>query len=1018
MMIMSLIYPQLVALVCTLRLASSTETLIRSNFKRERILQEELLSLNKARDTMDTLLACNLPVPIIKILRETNGDFDSVTSGNNIPVVEPTLNLLKSRNVPRASIVSQTSSAPRKVSVMFCEFVDSAEMNETSGDFSNPLDHMVSVVRKINTVLATIEEVVNRHGGELVKSMETKVLGNNFHVVVLPMLTELRIKVLIACGISILTDSNATAGYEDTAFAIAVDLLDAFANRSLGQSSSAYIKIGLHTGPVSSAIIGDFKFAYDVFGDTVNIASRMMSMARAWNIFMTGDFAGAIQQTGMFKLTSEGRKTVKGKGTMNIWSFTTPELLARNVNLSKGSGYYSSNTHEVVWGSMDDPYDKEIELGTIMQEMKEDNNFVNTKTRLNLAVKKATKIRSLFKQDFNTLDVPDKDFIKVQPSQISFQTDTTRSDIKQSNDLPSYNELKLQSSTVLSSVKSTSLLTKMSTTKLAESERVYRDVGKDLIRQMEDDDMGIVVDEILKMSSQQEAVIEKVPEPEKMSSLWKSIYRFLKENMVQQEKSREITSKFINKIFLTYKNPRFELLYRSTILLGKNEMFGLVYDCIGVIAIVGSDIIFSAIAWAYAGIPHVDSTSLDKAELGSVVVLFLLLLGISGFFIIQVGVYNFTKMKRVADEEGGSLIVDPKVAKKILTVNCIGILAFSFITISIISLIHVTFGTIELEYQPILNTVIIFTVGRFHGAPFIWHSPISIVVSVIIALAATSHYERDRIMEIIATYNLAMLASAFIIYSQEKWRRESYLIEMAGIRARMLCSNELERSKFVLSNTFNDPVITLLTQNPKAGLIQRSHNAAVLALDIAGFTVLSSKLTATEVVTMLNEIYRHFDAICLAEGVEKICTIGDAYIAVSGLPKLLVNPSLSLCRVAIQMQRIVASINLKTLLALHPERQAPPNINTRIGIYSGEVCCALIGGNVKLKYDVIGKAVGYATKLEQTAVPGGVHVSKVTVERVGEACVFKKRLDLVDLINGEVSFNLMGIRDEEMVRKQ
>ncbi|KAJ3330798.1 hypothetical protein HDU76_004815 [Blyttiomyces sp. JEL0837] len=1009
MMIVAINYPQLIGLACTLRLASSSETLIRSNFKRDRILQEELLSLNTARVTMDTLLASNLPIPIIKILRETNGDFDSVTSGDDLPAVGPAQTPPPPKQGRKSSMAAQTSSGARKVSVMFCEFFDSDEENNDS----NMLDDMVKVVRKINTVLAIIEEVVNKHGGELIKSMETKVL--------------------IACGITNLTGSPTNASNEETAFAIAVDLLDAFAHRSFGQSSSAYIKIGLHKGPVSSAIIGDFKFAYDVFGDTVNIASRMMSMAREWHVFMTGEFAGTIQLKGTHTLKSEGQKMVKGKGLMKIWSFTTPELLARQVKLSKRSEENPEKAKPSAWKSilgkqmpksptirvenMEDEGIDDNEMRPILTEKRNDvvrldnTTDVDPKAKLHLAVKKAIRIRSLFKSDFkkpevNEEELPHDGSLTKLPRRLTYQSMSSRhsvmlrSDSKKSDTLLNLAQQPRPSVIIddRQSFKSFNFVPRVSTKRgIPESERLYENLGEELREHMEDEDIGTVVDEILKMSSrtptigennQLELRSEKSP-PRTCpgSPLVASVLRFLKQNIVENDKFSEITSKFINKLALTYKNPRFESVYRSSIILGKNEMLGLVIDCVGLLGLIISDIVFSAISWAYAEIPGVDTSQLKMSE-----------------------------KKRVADEEIAMTKINQTIITKALLVNYMGIFAFSFITIYICSQIHVTFGTLQLEYQPLINTAMIFTLCRFHGVPFIWQSPYGITAPVIAALVVSSQYERERTRDFVTTYIFSMIACAFIIYSQEKWRRESYLIEMAGVRARVLCSNELERSKFVLGNTFNEPVIELLTRNPKAGLIQRSNDAAVLALDIVGFTVLSSNLTATEVVTMLNEIYLHFDAICLAEGVEKICTIGDAYIAVSGLPTPLDNPSLSICRVATQMQRIIASMNLKTLLSLNQRRHVPTSIKTRIGIYSGEVCCALIGGTVKLKYDVVGKAVELATKLEQTAVPGGVHVSKTTVERAGDACVFQRRLDLNDLINGEVSYSLLGMRDEEKAR--
>ncbi|KAJ3308579.1 hypothetical protein HDU76_003880 [Blyttiomyces sp. JEL0837] len=194
---------------------------------------------------------------------------------------------------------------------------------------------------------------------------------------------------------------------------------------------------------------------------------------------------------------------------------------------------------------------------------------------------------------------------------------------------------------------------------------------------------------------------------------------------------------------------------------------------------------------------------------------------------------------------------------------------------------------------------------------------------------------------------------------------------------------ELERSSRFLINTFNRRVSATLRENPQAGLMHYTENGAVLALDITGFTAFSSKMTSIHLVEMLNKIYLNFDHICQEQNLEKICTIGDAYIAVGGLPEHIENPSVAVCTAALKMQSTIASFKPQELIS----DDAPQKICVRIGIHSGPICCALIGGRIKIRYDVVGDAIDLATELEQTAIPGTVHICQGTLSTLmGHEC--------------------------------
>ena len=143
--------------------------------------------------------------------------------------------------------------------------------------------------------------------------------------------------------------------------------------------------------------------------------------------------------------------------------------------------------------------------------------------------------------------------------------------------------------------------------------------------------------------------------------------------------------------------------------------------------------------------------------------------------------------------------------------------------------------------------------------------------------------------------------------------------------------------------------------------------AAVLFSDISGFVPLARKLGAAETVGVLNRIVSEFDRLAATHGVEKIKTIGDAYMAVAGVPEAVADPCERAARLALDMQRAVARLRRESGLGLH----------LRIGIASGPVMAGIIGRD-KFSYDVWGDTVNLAARLEQSGSIGRVHICRAT----------------------------------------
>ena len=155
---------------------------------------------------------------------------------------------------------------------------------------------------------------------------------------------------------------------------------------------------------------------------------------------------------------------------------------------------------------------------------------------------------------------------------------------------------------------------------------------------------------------------------------------------------------------------------------------------------------------------------------------------------------------------------------------------------------------------------------------------------------------------------------------------------------------------------------------------------SVLFADIVGFTVLSAKIGPEELVGLLNQLFSSFDELADRHGVEKIKTIGDAYMAAAGLPEPCPDHARALTDMAVGMRAAIDEFNAAT----------GHELGIRIGINSGPVVAGVIGRR-KFIYDLWGDAVNTASRMESHGESGRIQVSESTRNALGDAFQFEKR---------------------------
>jgi class 3 adenylate cyclase len=164
----------------------------------------------------------------------------------------------------------------------------------------------------------------------------------------------------------------------------------------------------------------------------------------------------------------------------------------------------------------------------------------------------------------------------------------------------------------------------------------------------------------------------------------------------------------------------------------------------------------------------------------------------------------------------------------------------------------------------------------------------------------------------------------------------------------------------------------------------RHESVSVLFTDFCGFTQTASAMPADRMVAELNEIFSAFDDICDALGVEKIKTIGDAYMAAAGLPKPCPDHALRCVRCGLRMLDYLEQRN----------RSATFKWSLRVGIHSGPVVSGVVGKR-KYAFDVWGDTVNIASRMESVGVAGRVNLSAYSYDLVREAfdCEYRGKVD-------------------------
>ncbi len=195
---------------------------------------------------------------------------------------------------------------------------------------------------------------------------------------------------------------------------------------------------------------------------------------------------------------------------------------------------------------------------------------------------------------------------------------------------------------------------------------------------------------------------------------------------------------------------------------------------------------------------------------------------------------------------------------------------------------------------------------------------------------------------------------------------------------------EQEKSERLLFNTFPRSIAERM-KTGEVNIADQHPDVSVLVADLVGFTTLTAHIGPDQVVFLLNEIFSGFDVLAEKHGLEKIKTMGDAYMVAGGIPLPRPDHAEAIAELALDLMAEMERFN----------RAYNTSIHLRIGISTGSVVAGVIGRR-KFTYDLWGDTVNLACRLESLGQPGTIQVSGLIYERLKDKYRFdgSRNLDI------------------------
>ena len=203
---------------------------------------------------------------------------------------------------------------------------------------------------------------------------------------------------------------------------------------------------------------------------------------------------------------------------------------------------------------------------------------------------------------------------------------------------------------------------------------------------------------------------------------------------------------------------------------------------------------------------------------------------------------------------------------------------------------------------------------------------------------------------------------------------------------------EKENVELLLSRVLPDEIAKELQDNERVEP-KYIDECSILFTDFVGFTKLTETLSPKTLIDLLHQVFCQFDKICKKYEIEKIKTIGDSYMCVSGITKNKKEHTQRICLAACEMLEYLSKANAQR------SKLKMPTWEMRLGIHTGPIICGVVGED-KFTFDVWGDSVNTASLMEQNGTPGKVNVSESAYFRVNKQFNCEERGEILTTKKG------------------
>ncbi|KND00065.1 uncharacterized protein SPPG_04407 [Spizellomyces punctatus DAOM BR117] len=870
------------------------------------VVEDRLAQMRLERMKTDYLLSLSLPKSIVAKLRESG--------------------------IGRSDLIAERFP---QASVMFCDLKNFKEVASTLGSTKDALALLNGIFQHVDEAIEDYSDVTK------IKTISTKILlvgglhRSNTHL-----------RQMLDLALTLRDYFNNPQLYDigDERISIKLD-----------------IEFGVALGPLVAGIVGRKKFVYEIYGDVVNTASRMCSLAHEQEIIVTENVQQKI--VGVFETVSLGTRPVKGKGVIPIYSVTGPVETAE-LSASRRYSRKSSFTPSALEGLAS-------RFGSV--------------ARIDTAIVSSAYARAPLSSDV-------EDSVSGQLPTVSEEGGVeTRSGFGFPNSTGHAGTSKILLDRYLSvgsaglalgggmdahhpakvamgvaTLGSPLTVAKTGRTNVSHVEREFGTLTakphSEPTREAEPHEPSILATmrEVASPSNVKPAAEDETGHnPEAKEVLVDVVQRMCAKIDISTATGLSYMNIVYNEfdpLGVRFKHPLIENRFRGD----------FTADTRGPFVRAGSIVLLCEILFYFMGIYNAIKNGVQLVDTPET---YYLILGCGvasvGLQLLVTGVSVFA----VAETSAPSRRFVPRQIIFWIYVCTI------WITIICITLPWSQLGHYDFMTGCVIPHIAFFFCMRIEGMIFLWRTIAASLVGptvVIMQLALGQAVWQEA-----ACMVLSGCTWVAIFYLMEKRRRVDYLIDLILDTQGELVADEINKSAAVLHSILPQAVILKLLEDPTSIVYEEMDMVTVLHMDIAGFTAMSSNLEPLTIVKMLNTLFTYFDHLTEEYGVEKITTIGDAYVACSSLttsaePK---TGALSICLVALQMQAYVEQ-QLNTSAIVMQIIKSP--LKMRIGIHTGQACGAIMGGPKNFRYDVIGDTVVIAEKTQERCPVGDVSITAST----------------------------------------